>query len=641
MFHKKETNEHLVLVYRIILMMLFYSGMRLLFWWFNKDFFSDITSSQLLTMFRGGLKFDISVILLTNLLYHTLYTLPLPPKWKFSKGYQVALKTVFITVNSLAIAAASVDLIYFGFIQKRTTYNVLKSLQNEDNMGQLWGQFFLDYWYVFLLFVALIALLVYTYSILKPKASHKRPWIYAIQSTLVLALVAGLSIVGIRGGYRHSTRPINMANAGKYVEKPEEMAIVLNTPFSILRNWGKSDYTSYSFFNKEELENIYSPVHYGTKENTGKNVVIFILESWNRELIGALNTNLDKGNYKGYTPFLDSIIGQSLCFTDAYANGQKSIDAMPSIIASIPALVLPYISSECATNRINSLASVLKEEGYTSTFFHGAQNGSMGFQSFANVAGFDHYMGRLEYNNEKDFDGLWGIWDEPYLQYFAEEMNQMQEPFYTTLFTLSSHHPYKVPEAYESVFPIGEIPLHQCVGYTDHALRQFFKKAQTMDWYNNTLFVFTADHSSQTVFPEYKNSRNRFSVPLLFFAPGDSSLIGQDNRLAQQIDIMPTVLNYIGTPQNYVAFGQNLLSKKKDNFVVNYSNDTYQVMQGDKVIYFNGENLLSAYNFKEDATLQHNIANQLTNDSIIPFAKAVVQQYNNRMIENKLTAEKQ
>lgn len=638
MFQKKEINEFLVLLYRIALLMVFYSGFRLIFWWFNGDEFPNTSTSSLLTMFKGGLKFDISTIMLLNLAYLLFYLFPLPVQWKFSKGYQIGLKSLFISINSLGFAAASVDLIYFRFIHKRSTYSVFKSLENEENMGGLWMQFLVDYWYVFILFLVLVAALVFSYSLLKPKPSKpSRGWWHYIRTTLVLALSIGLSIMAIRGGYRHSTRPINMSNAGKYVNNPEEMSIVLNSPFTILRNWGKSSYTTYDFFkNEEELNKLFSPTHKATKDNTQKNVVIFILESWNREYIGALNKGLDGGTYKGYTPFTDSLIQHSLYFPNAFANGHKSIDAMPSIIASIPALVLPYISSEHSSNHINSLASELKREGYHTAFFHGAQNGSMGFQSFAKIAGFDQYFGRTEYNNDDDFDGLWGIWDEPYFKYYADEMSQMKEPFYTTLFSISSHHPFKVPEHYEGVFPKGPLPMHKCIGYSDNALREFFKKASKEEWYDNTLFVFTADHSFRSTHNSYKTTMNRYAVPLYFFSPTDSTLVGEDLTLAQQIDIMPTVLDYVGTSEDYFAFGQSLLKENERKFVINYTGSAYQFIMDDMVLHFDGEKVISAFNFVDDPLLKKNLVSTMDYEDILLMTKAIVQQYNNRMIADDL-----
>ncbi len=590
---------------------------------------------------KGGLKFDLSAMLYLNGLYALLYILPLP--FKFSKAYQYFLKSLFLIVNGVGLALNSIDLIYYRFILKRTTYNVINILENETNMIKLWSQFILDYWYVAILFILSVFLLSKAYSALQPaRVKFNKRWLYPIASIFALAIFSGFSIIGMRGGYRHSTRPINMANAGKYVNTPDEMAIVLNTPFCVIRTWGKTNFTAYNFFeSEEELSNIYNPVSYAdtSKLKTKKNVVIFILESFNKEFIGAFNPTLDNGNYKGYAPFLDSLAQHSLIYTKAFANGRKSIDAMPSVLASIPALVLPYVVSEYSSNQINSLPYLLKKEGYQSTFFHGAPNGSMGFDAFSNVAKFDDYKGMTEFDNDDEFDGMWGIWDEPFFKFYANEMNKMKEPFMTSLFSLSSHHPFKVPEQYTDVFPKGTLPIHQCVGYTDNALRQFFNMAREMPWYENTLFIITADHSTRAHYDVSRISTNKFQIPLLLFSPGDSELKGIDTRIAQQIDIMPTVLNYIGySKEPYIAFGNDLLDDSSERFSINYINDSYQLYNNDYVLHFDGENIISAFDISKDSMLTNNIKDSSEEYlSTMPLMKSIIQQYNNRMIEDRLT----
>src|SRR5690606_3286191 len=122
--------------------------------------------------------------------------------------------------------------------------------------------------------------------------------------------------------------------------------------------------------------------------------------SFSKEFFGAFNKDKNNGTYTGYTPFLDSLTGHSLSFTYSFSNGRKSIDGLPSVVSSIPSLGVPYFLSPYSGNRINSLASLLKEKGYHSSFFHGAPNGSMGFEAFMNIAGFEAYYGLSEYGDD-------------------------------------------------------------------------------------------------------------------------------------------------------------------------------------------------------------------------------------------------
>jgi phosphoglycerol transferase MdoB-like AlkP superfamily enzyme len=587
---------------------------------------------------KGGLLFDISGLLYINVFYMLLCLLPL--KFKFNKWYQAFLKGLFIITNAAGLFANVADIIYYRVTLKRTTFSVFDQFKNEDNMLQLWMQFVIDFWYALLFLIVLVFLLVYLYGRVKPKPFlFKSNLIYGISGTLILVFFVGLSVMGIRGGWRHSTRPINMSNAGKYAESPEQMAIVLNTPFCVLRTIGKETFKPLHYFpDDRKLMELFTPeIHPRDSGEMKKlNIVVIILESFSRESVGSLNRHIDNGNYKGYTPFLDSLISVSYTFSNAYANGRKSIDAMPSVLASLPALVQPYVVSEYSSNRVNGFGNLLKPYGYHTSFFHGAPNGSMGFQAFSRMIGIEHYFGKNEYANDADFDGIWGIWDEPFQRYFAHTLEEFPQPFFSSVFTISSHHPFKVPKEYEDVFPKGTLPVHRGIGYTDMGLRSFFEIAKESGWYQNTLFVITADHSVTPHYAEYKTNVNAFAIPIIFYSPA-LNLKGMDNRLAQQTDILPTVLNLINYPDGYIAFGNDLFGKEKKSFVLNYISESFQFMQNDKVLYFDGKKVISFYDYVTDPFLKNNLKERES----VPVAeselmKAVIQQYNNRMIENNL-----
>jgi phosphoglycerol transferase MdoB-like AlkP superfamily enzyme len=633
-----EVNEFAVLVFRYLTILALFSLSRILFYLFNTGLFPHVTFPSFMRMMRGGVLFDDSALLYLNIPFFIFSLLPF--SFKYQPWYQKGLKWLFVTFNGLAIGLNCIDFIYYRFILKRTTASIFGLLDQLNNKASLGLSFLFDFWYVLLIWVLFMLILVWSAGFLKPKRPvdlHR--WTYIPKSLLALVIVAFLCVIGIRGGYMSSTRPINMNNAGKYVNSPEEMAIVQNTPFCIIRTLGKNTFEIKKYFTSDdELEKVYTPVKIPRDSIPMRkdNVVIFILESFSREFVGSLNRNLNNGTYKGYTPFLDSIISQSLVFPNAFANGRKSIDAIPSVTASIPALVLPYVLSERSGNRINSLASALSAEGYETAFFHSAPNGSMGFDAFTKIAGFQHYFGKNEYGRNEGFDGIWGIWDEPFFQYFAGEMNKMKPPFFTTLFSVSSHHPFKVPQQYISKFPEEHIPLQKCIRYTDFALKEFFDKARTMPWFKNTLFVITADHCSESDFREYRTLVNDFAIPLIFYKP-DGSLKGSDPSIAEQIDIMPTVLGYLHYPKPYIAFGNNLFDPAGKRFAINFIEESYQFLIEDYALYFSDGNFTGIYNWKKDPERTTNLLGKMDFSKEEALYKAVVQQYNNRMVRNELT----
>jgi phosphoglycerol transferase MdoB-like AlkP superfamily enzyme len=263
----------------------------------------------------------------------------------------------------------------------------------------------------------------------------------------------------------------------------------------------------------------------------------------------------------------------------------------------------------------------------------------MGFSSMANLFGFRHYYGRDDYNNDNDFDGYWGIWDEPFLQFFAEKMNTFPQPFLSAVFTVSSHHPFIVPEKYKGVFPKGKDPVQQCIGYTDHALQQFFTTARKMPWYKNTLFVITSDHGMWLdLYPEYANALNSFGVPIIFYIPDNDSDVGIHTEVAQQLDIMPTVLDYLHYDKPYIAFGRNLRNPATMPVAVNYQAGAYQITSDSLFLQFNGEKEIGLFEWRKDNCIKNNLTDKnLSGQSALEnYLKAFIQQYNNRLIEDRL-----
>lgn len=628
--------SNLALIMRLLIIMIIYSLLRIGFYGFNYMLFPQITFSELMVMLKGGLIFDLAAVLYLNMLFILMQAIPNP--LQNNTAYKKVGKWVFVGINALGIALNLVDFVYYPFTLKRTTGTVFSQFANEENIFKLIFDFLIDYWYILLLFIFLIWVLVKSYSWITVKSS-KMTWKYYLVQFICLLVSATLFVGGVRGGWAHSTRPITLSNAGDYVNSPEEMNIVLNTPFSIIKTLKAISLKEERFFTDAELKSIYPVIH--TPKDSGEfkklNVVFLILESFGKEHVGFFNKDLDHGNYKGYTPFLDSLISKSLTFNRSFANGRKSIDALPSIITGIPSIGEPFVLSIYSGNKTTSLAKILADQGYETAFFHGAPNGSMGFSAYLKLAGVTHYYGKNEYNNDRDFDGIWGIWDEPFMQYMADELDELKEPFFSSFFSLSSHHPFKIPEKYKGKFPKGTLPLHEPLGYSDYALKRFFDKASKSKWFKNTLFVICADHASMTKFPEYNTMANSFAIPIILYHPG-GDLRGVSDRLVQQIDIMPTVLSYLNYQKPYFSFGTNALDSTQDNFLVNNIGSGYNFYMNDYFMNYDNDDVKSLYNLKKDPLLNNNLlgAQRSVQDSMVKSLRAFIQQYNNRMIHNKL-----
>ena len=607
-------------------------------------FYQDLTLVHLFELLGAGLVFDTSAILVTNIPYIVLMLLPWQGKER--PAYQQLCRWVFVIVNSLALAINLIDACYFRFTMRRTTTTVFSEFANEQNLGSIFFTETLNHLYLVFLFtfVAWGLYRLARYSTLRHDSL--RWWHYDVAMLLSLAFVAPFVVAGIRGGFATAVRPITISNANQYVNRPIEAALVLNTPFSLYRTIGKDVFSVPDYFaSEQELEAYYSPVH---RPASGimdkKNVVVLIVESFGREYIGALNPCLDDSQYKGYTPCIDSLIARSITFSHTYCNGRKSIDGMPSILSSIPMFIEPFFLTPASMNHVSGLASILGGEGYQTAFFHGAQRGSMGFQAFARSTGFKDYYGREDFSSDKrfggeqEFDGTWAIWDEPFLQYYCAKMSEMKEPFMTAVFTASSHHPYAVPEKYRERFPEEGIEIHKCIRYTDMALGEFFRSASRQPWFKNTIFVLTSDHTNLSDHDYYQTDLGGFCSPIIIYEPGITDLQpAVQDKIAQQIDILPTVLGMLHYPKPYFAFGIDVLNTPaEDTWAVNYLNGIYQYVKHGHVLQFDGQRTRAVYALT-DSLMKHNlVGNCPDQESMEHELKAIIQQYMARMTQDRL-----
>jgi len=640
-------------IYNLMLAYAAYFLARILFLIINYSYFSiDMTYRHLWELLSGGLVFDTSAILITNSLYIVLMLLP----WhgKETAVYQKACRWLFVTINSLAMFINLCDAVYFRYTMRRTTTTIFREFSNEDNLGFIFLTEMLHHFYLVFIFGAVAWALYYFYHITRLRQRHYVWWQYDIAMLLSLLLFIPFGVAGIRGGFTTAVRPITISNANQYADHPVEAALVLNTPFSLYRTIGKDVFVVPDYFNKEDLETLYSPIHKPSIPRDSrnsrdssmikKNVVILIVESFGREYIGALNRSLENGRYKGYTPFVDSLIARGVTFSHSYCNGRKSIDGMPSILSSIPMFVEPFFLTPASMNHVSGIARLLDDEGYQTAFFHGAQRGSMGFQAFAKATGFQDYYGREDFyadarfDGDDDFDGTWAIWDEPFLQYYATKMSEMKEPFMTAVFTASSHHPYAVPDKYKSTFPEEGIIIHKCIRYTDMAIGKFFERASREPWFNNTIFVLTSDHTNLSDHEYYQTDLGGFCSPIIFYEPGNGARTPEiQDKIAQQIDILPTLMGMLHYPKPYFAFGIDLFNTKaEDTWAVNYLNGIYQYVKKGHVLQFDGEKAVGMYALT-DSLMQNNLNGKVPDQPwMVQELKAIIQQYMSRMTEDRL-----
>lgn len=625
---------------------------RVVFYLYNASQLGGLAWNELGSLLCGALKFDTASIVYADGMFILLSLLPLHLR---EKGwYRGFLYGYYIVVNTLLIVAVNLsDAVYFRYTQKRFTADEIFFADN-DNSAQLVLKFLAENWYLGLAALALGLLLSWGYGRrVKEESIFSRGSAYYVGNTVVFALAAALCVAGMRGGVTRATRPITLSNATLYTPDSGKANLILSNPFCILRTMGSAQSVKYTkYFSDEELPRRFDPVHRPAEYRrdstalrlaadstdtihttlSGRNVMIFILESMSAEHSAYLKPELytDKAQ-KGFTPFLDSLMRNGLTFTQMYANGTRSIQAMPSVLGSIPSFKQPFVLMPQSLGKSRQLPAILAGKGYSTAFFCGSSHGSMGFGAYARSAGVERLVSREDYeavHGTSDFDGYWGIWDEEFLQFTGEELARMPEPFFGALFTLSSHHPFVVPAKYADTLPKGYTKIHKGIAYNDQAFRLFFQRFGHEEWFRRTIFVFVADHvSSEKFAPETREYPGNMHILGFIYTP-DGTLRGGVGEVTQQLDIMPTLLGLLGNEEPYFAFGRDVLNEpERPRWSVSYDGG-FRALTAAAVIRFNDQGA--------DVTPRRADAPAAA-DSLVPTFQALVQQYYTRVERKSYT----
>lgn len=524
------------------------------------------------------------------------------------------MKVLFVAGNTVFLALNLIDIEFIKFTGRRTSFGITRMAS--DVFAQS-GQLIIYYWPLTLSIIALGILLWKSYgSESKTGLNHNPIWIRIMVWIFALAS----SFMFVRNSF--GVKPMLVGHA--FSQSNQNLGhLVLNTPFVIFKTTSSEGPPRKNYFQSEkEAEKLLCKTD-TTRQNFPKtNIVVIILESFAKEYTGLDNP------WKGYTPFLDSLASEGISFSNHFANGRTSQDALPAVLASIPRFSNEaYITSGFETNRMEGFAQTLTRNGYKTMFFHGGKNGTMGFDFFSKMAGFQKYYGLNEYPSPNGFDGNWGIFDEPFLQFFAQQLSKTQAPFCAGIFTLSSHQPYTIPPRYKGRFPKGTLPVHESVGYADFSLRQFFHTAKQMPWYQNTLFILTADHTQMSDKVEYQHDLGAYAVPLVFFHPQKKFPAVQSRKMVQHLDIGPSVLDYLGIlPQKRSCFGESVFYPSPGK-TYHYENEWYYLYHPDYMIQISSDEEKRYFSMPGYKPAQ---ARQAPEN----YLKALIQYHNNGMLDN-------
>ena len=606
------TNWHTRLIKRLLFLLLPYSLLRIGFYFYHLDIYRHFELFEILTSFLIGIRFDIAAICLINIPIILLSLIP-SNKPNFLKFERL----LFTFINTCGFIVTIDDYELFLFMGKRLSYDFFAI--TDDILVQL-PQVFLYYWYL-----PIIALLMSAGVYLFDKKFFKveSASFKTINAWLGGTLLLAFSFIGIRGGLQHKS--INVQSA--FVQGKNELGhLVLNTPYHFLRTLKNKKMERLTFFKSDEEARkvlLNDRSHNSYPDSAKLNIVLVILESFSLEY-----------SEQGYTPFLNELKGKSIFFERHLANGRRSIEVLPSLLCGLPSMIEEPISKSIYQgNKFNCMPEYLKGLGYTNYFFHAGSRGTMGFEAYTLSNGFDRYFSKEDYPGKGDYDGTWGIYDGPYLQYVGKKIGEMAEPFLAGVFTLSSHQPYSIPHELKDRFPKGTLEIHESIGYTDFALKEFFKLVQNESWFARTVFIITSDHTQKLETQKFQNLVGQYRVPLLLYAPGLKLKAAHPERVTQHSDIPHTILDMVGIKEHDLPLtGRSLFSEGKGLALNLAGGTTYFMVRDESVVSLNkeGEQKHFQYDWKNGAMT----SGGNSEDTLL---KAYLQYFINGLINNNLS----
>ena len=420
-----------------------------------------------------------------------------------------------------------------------------------------------------------------------------------IQYLIASIIILGLSI---RGGLQE--RPIDWGHA---MFSPDFIAnqTALNSLFFLGRSVvqfsseGKADELTQYYDTKEALhtsrelledprmkfvDEVSMTRHIDSASAKDYNIILIMLESHSAAFTGYLHTDQPSA-----TPNLDRMARQGISFTNCFANGIRSAQGISSIIMSWPTLPgLPLISRTESINQVPSLGSALKAVGYSTVFMYGGDAQFDNMNGFLAIHGYDRIIERSDFDPELSGTS-WGIFDHSVFRRSLEELDKASKPTLLTLFTTTNHQPWEIPPEYESIIPafpdslFRQGKVHRSMAYVDHALGEFMEEASQHDWYDNSIFVFIADHGLNVYKSTFAKIQNAH-IPFVIYAPGLSLEPQTIDQPVSQVDVAPTLLGLIDYPRTFTFFGQNTLSKKSGLACKVIANEAFWVQ--DDYFYF-------------------------------------------------------
>jgi phosphoglycerol transferase MdoB-like AlkP superfamily enzyme len=618
------------LLKRIAYLVLLLQIMRIIFYVFNHDAFMN-DKIKIVNTFFCSIPFDVASVLLYLIPYCIILAFLLLLK-NIRRWQTFLLDIYFIALYFLISVLSFADVFYYRFTSRRINIEALDLLHDAKLSIFRFAK-------VQPISVLLMTLLIVSLVYCLQKSRIKS---HPILRTFSLSkVIIGFSIY-------FSVLAFLCLKFNKYLS-PISASLVVSPGYTGLYT-NSSQVFIYSYFSgwtyvqpvqymsDEKVDEMY-PVFYANKKSiksSKRNVMLFILESFSYSYLDAKNPQ------KPSTPFFDSLILQSTFYEKAYANNMTSANGLSSMLSGLPSLTTkPFFSSAYCNNPIDALGIALTKNGYETYFSMGANEDHFGFKKGTRLLGIHHYISGDAMPRELH-DGTWGIFDEPFLQDHAKQVRSFKQPFFSVLFTISSHHPFRVPDSLLHFFPtLHDDANERAVAYVDYSFRHFFDKVKDELWFQNTIFIFTGDHVSRENRNEIFNFNSSYHIPIFVFDPQHA--VGKKSKqLIQHIDFPATIAQLTGITDTILSFGKPFDDSVSYRFTMNrYDENIIQMIDSNSVLQydFTAKKMLGIYRIiSNDSIVEETNLKQLADakQRKLKILEACMQQYFNRLFYNQL-----
>ncbi len=570
-------KQKLIFVAHILLAILvIFALMRVVLLFANVEYFSSLSIAETLFAFIHGMRFDLSIMVAILAIPLLLLFLP----WRFFSSrvwYQITAWFCFI-VLLLAVLALAMDIVFFQHSQRHIGAELVQMQSDTAYIVSMLK----TYWLAVLGFLVFILLLAKIWqrwlikSLISPQKNKSHTiWHHFIAFPLVLFLM----VLIIRGGLV-TGKPLMVINA--FITDSNELAnLTLNGVYTGIRVSMSSENASHyqhHHFSDQAIEDLIGikknypfEQHYQSKANP-PNIIVLQIESLNYQFIDALGHH-----HYGVTPYLDSLVSQSKVYDQFYSAGQRSIIGLQAIWTGIPALLgFPTVDKGLSTYKITQIAKLARQVGYKTLFAQTSLRSSFRIDALAKSVGFEYFWGMEDIGALK-LDYPQGI--KPHFGYDYETLLFLQQklkthfsdapkqPILMSFFSGTTHSPYiRLPKRFEK-YPYqidGRGGMLNAIAYTDWSIQQFIEGLRNEAWFNNTIFIITADHPAASYVSKQANYQELFHIPLIIYSANPNLIRAQRNQeVRSQLDLMPTIADLIGIENAVSALGTSLWQDKK------------------------------------------------------------------------------